>query len=326
MKDKNIIYEVKSHVNPNDSFKLKTNSIYKLIDKFDSSAPSGFIKENTTKLPSEGVGETIQANYVVDPVNPTEGLWDTGFYEYSPCYKHQDKDEIKIIVDRLDKYVVQGYKKIHSRTHDLGHEDDSFWSNKNIYLYTGRAFNTGNPNDLLDVYIALQTYSICPEGSEGDPRYAEAAYVIVDYDKNTQFSKIKASQEMDAIMNFGFLLTKNIQKLYNILYYEGLNVSSKMDEATLKYTFKEYLKLGPKNAENFNKLVEQVNEGDKVEEKIFIYRIIKQKYLDGTGITKRSNGKYYFKDMEIGADLKGAAGNIVFLDKFKEIKVHLLES
>ena len=309
-----------------NGLEVKTNSLYKIVDKFDPEAPSGFVEEGVTKLPSEGVGNTIQCNFVAhNPSIPDEGIWDTGLYAESPCYSDKDIDEVKTAVTKLKKFLITPYGKKYGKVNNLDHNDEKFWNNKRIFLSTGRVFNTSKIDDLLELYISMRSYSLTPKGLEGDHKFSDSDYVIIDNAKNSEHRKNQASDEMDAIISFGSLLGENRNKLIKVLFYSGLTVSEKMDDVTLKHTFKEHLQTSKLNADGFNKLVDQLG-NQKVEEKVNMYKILNDLYKNGTSVTRRNNGRFYYKDIEIGESLKGAAENLIYSKDLSDLKLEIFSN
>lgn len=316
MSKKEVIFEI-------NGFQLKTNSIYKIADKFDAEAPSGFVEEGVTKLPSEGVGNTVYCRFIsTNPSDPSVGIWDTGLYQQSPCYEDLEDDKISEQVAQLEKFIVKPFSKKYGAKVDLDPNDDDFWNTKPVYLTAKRTFNTAKIDDLLELYIAMRNYSLTPKGSEGDPAYSDSQYLIVDSDKNTEFKKNQASEEIDAYMHFGRILSESNDKLIKVLMYVGLNVTNTMDPDNLKYTFKEHLSTSKLNSAEFNKLCESLSD-PRVEDKITLYKVLVDKYKNGTNITRKSNGKFYFDNTEIGESLKNAAENISISKDLEKIKEEL---
>ena len=85
---------------------IKTNSVYKVTNKPDSQAPSGFIKEGTTKLPSAGIGNTVPVRYEITNHAKGTGVFDTGLYVESPCYATLDLKEVQKRVEILHKAIA----------------------------------------------------------------------------------------------------------------------------------------------------------------------------------------------------------------------------
>ena len=309
-----------------EGFQIKTNSLYKIVDKYDEAAPSGFETLGVTKLPSEGIGNTVQCRFISNPQNPKEGTWDTGLYEQSPRYATKDPEEVEQIVSRLKEKLIEPFKRFKGKDVTLDNSDDKFWNETSVFLYTGRVFNTSKIQDLFDLYIALSSYSLTPEGryTEGSPKFNNSDYLVVDEHKTTEFKKDKDAELADAIMNFGMLLIQNKTKLLKLLSYIALTVNKNVSDKVLKATFVEYVKSNNTNAKIFNDRIEDL-EDPKFEEKINIYSILADKYKNGTSVKRKENGRYYYNDTEIGEDLRQSAENITVSDseEFVNIKKEL---
>jgi len=307
-----------------NGFQIKTNSLYKITGKEDLNAPSGFAAEGVSKLPSEGVANSVPCRYHIIDSQTGSGVWDTGLHESSPCYHDKDTDEIKSIVSSLRKHIVNPYKKANGKTQDLDHTDDEFWLTYSINLFNGRVFNTGKVKDLLDLFLAINNFSLTPKGKEGDPKFKNSDYCIVDTAKATDFKKQKASDKMNAVKNFARLEAKNRTFLLSLLHYNGLIVSDSIDEETLNFSFQEWLERKPQNPGLFNETYTRADESDKFEEKINLHKKLSVLFKAEKGITKKSNGKYYFKDVELGTDLKHAAENLLIDSELSETKQEII--
>ncbi|MDC7249867.1 MAG: hypothetical protein PQJ49_08135, partial [Sphaerochaetaceae bacterium] len=102
---------------------IKTNSVYKVTNKLDNTAPSGFVKEGTTKLPSSGIGNTVPCPFKITNKAKGTGIFDTGFYVGSPCYATMDTDKAEKQVAILKKAIVEPYEKKYGRG-ILDHNND----------------------------------------------------------------------------------------------------------------------------------------------------------------------------------------------------------
>lgn len=314
---KELVFEI-------NGFQIKTNSLYKIIGKEDASAPSGFVEEGVTKLPSEGVANSVPCRYHIIDAATKQGVWDTGLHEASPCYHDKSTEEVKAIVSNLRKYIVNPYKKVNGKSQDLDHNDDEFWVNFSVNLFNGRVFNTNKVKDLLDLFLAVNNYSLTPKGKEGDPKFKTSDYSIVDIEKATDFKKQKASDKMNAVMNFVKLEAKNRTLLLNLLYYNELKVSDSIDPQTLNFSFQEWLERKPQNPTLFNSSYEKVTEDVKFEEKVNLFKKLNVLFKAEKGVTKKTNGKYYFRDVELGTDLKHAAENLLVDTELSETKQEII--
>jgi len=163
MSEKEIIFE-------RDGFQIKTNSLYKVTGKEDQNAPTGFLKEGISKLPSEGVDNVIQCRYHITDMQSRTGVWDTGLHEDSPCYYNMDPEDVAATVSKLKKHIVERYKKANGKTRDLDHNDDAFWTNYTVSVRDKRVFDTSKVEDLLVLYVAFHSYTITTMDRKGDPK------------------------------------------------------------------------------------------------------------------------------------------------------------
>lgn len=307
-----------------NGFQIKTNSLYKVIGREDLNAPSGFVEEGVSKLPSEGVANSVPCRFHILDGQSGTGIWDTGLHEGSPCYHDKDQEQVKSIVSNLRKHIVNPYKKVNGKTQDLDHNDDEFWLGFSINLFDGRVFNTGKVKDLLDLFLAVNNFSLTPKGKEGDPKYKSSDYCIVDIEKATDFKKQKASDKMNAVKNFAKLEAKNRTLLLNLLHYNELNVSETVDEDTLNFSFQEWLERKPQNSALFNGTYERITNEEKFEEKVNLFKKLSVLFKTGKGVTKKTNGKYYFKDVELGTDLKHSTENLLIDLELLETKQEII--
>lgn len=305
-------------------FEVYSDSRYVVKDKEDLDAPSGFIQAGVTKLPSDGVGESFQCYY--KRTSATTGVWDTGFYIYSPCYEHiRSEAEKQVIVDRLMKGVVEPYRKATGNPNALDHSDNEFWKKTNFQVYTNQVFTTSNPSDVLNLYFALKTRYLTPKGQEGDSRFNQSAYVVVDIDKDTKRNDEKTSNFYRAVGVFENLLREDRKRLISILNYSGLVVASEIDDDAFRGLFDQHLRSvnNSKNVDMFLKIVNET-ETEIGRATVDLFLCLKKSFNRNNKVTKNPNGVFFYEDTEIGPDLKAAASNIAKQAEFKDIKKELL--
>ena len=58
-----------------NGLEIRQHSIYKVINKPDKSAPDGFQREGSTKLPSYGIGNSSGCNFVENPIQENSYLY-----------------------------------------------------------------------------------------------------------------------------------------------------------------------------------------------------------------------------------------------------------
>lgn len=313
--EKNLLFEI-------DGIKIYEGSIYVVTDKPDADAPSGFIKKGISKSPSSGVDESFQCTYI--PTSATTGVWDTGFHEYSACYKGQSIDTVKIKVKNLKKQIVDIYEKSIGQEGALDHTNDTFWGSKNFKIFTDKVFNTADPEDRLALYIGLLTKSLTPKELEGDSKYNTSSYLLTDKTKAVKHKDKLAIDLFKAVGIFQELLKNDKTRLLAILNYLDLIITPKADDESIIGMGSEWLQRDDnKKVPAFLRMVEQT-ETEKGRDTIEVYIKLKESFGRGNLVTKNSKGHYFYKDQEIGADLKSAAQNIAKTKALSEVKKELL--
>ncbi len=305
-----------------NGLEIKTNSIYKITNKLDSSAPSGFIKEGTTKLPSIDVGNTVPCRFITTNKARGIGIFDTGFYKDSPCYATVDKELSKQQVKSLRNHIVNPYEDKHGRG-VLDHKNEDFWKEFGVDLYTGRYFVTSNVDDLLGLYIAMSGFELTPKDKVGNPKFNESQYCIEDKDKVTTIKQERSSNLMNSITKFGVLLETDKTKLLNILrYIRIIGVNEDIDTLTLNSLFFEWLHKSDENPKKFLKTYKLAS-SDSTSEIIDLYTLVNRLVIKK--IINKEGSEYSYKGEYLGMDLKTVATNLNNKKELEEIKIELLE-
>ncbi len=305
-----------------NGFEVKENSIYSVSDKKDGDAPTGFVKAGVSKLPHDGVDETFGVRWV--EVSRGKGVWDTGFYEYSPCYDGMSDEERKVMVSSLKKSVLDPYKKAIGDPTAFDQNDNAFFDNMLFKIDSRKVYNTENPIQRMELYFALRAYQVAPRGAEGDSKYRLASYVLND---NTK--KVKDKDDLNVIT---FKATGVFQKLYEndrerliaVLNWVGLKIGIDPDEGTLISMFAEYIRESYSRTKAFLDIVTET-ETEIGLNKLNIYKRLKEIVNKSNKITKSPNGTYFYDgDVEIGPDLKAASENIAKNKDLNRIKKEIL--
>lgn len=306
-----------------DGLAIKTNSLYQIQNKPDPNAPSGFVEEGTTKLPSIGIGETIPCRFVESSKNTGAGIFDTGLFPQSPMYATRDKREVEEIIGKLNTFIVEPYERLHGEG-ILDHKNIEFWSSYGVNLYEKRMFNTSNPTDLLDLLIAVTSFNLTPKGQEGHPKYRGSAYIVVDKDNARSIDSTRANDFIDAVSGFGTLLSTNRTLLLGILRYAGLQgVTKDIKDDTLKPLFNDWVKSSNENTKTFLSYVARTEKSEGRDE-IMLFSKLYDLALKHT-IKKDPMGSYYYNDTTLGTDLKSAAKNLAYNPELEEIKIAIQE-
>lgn len=307
-----------------NGLEIKNNAIYKIINKSDSSAPSGFIKAGTTKLPSLGIGNSVPCRFVVRNKVTNEGLYDTGFYEGSPCYAGVDKAKVKAMVSILNEKIVKPYEELHEKG-DLSHKNEKFWGSYSVLLTDGKYLVTDKPDDLLELYIAVRGHELTPKGKqfEGSPKFKDSQYCVEDKEKVRNIEDERADNLMTCLANFGILLGTDKSLLVNILKYVqfvGFNIQVNHD--TLKSSFYQWITKKEANVEKFKAAFDLASD-DETKEIINLYVVVNK--LAKSGVLKKNGAQYTYRNEALGADLKTVAKNLNHIKDFEDIKIELLE-
>lgn len=304
-------------------FEVKENSIYKIVDKPDGDAPSGFQERGVTKLPSAGVDESFQVPFKSYGPNG-EGVWDTGFGIHSPCYADMDPTSVAAQVKVLTANLLTPYRKLYGKPDAFAEGNEEFFLKKNFVVFSSQNLNTANPEHLMTIYFALRAHQVAPQGSQGDSKYRDASYIIVDKNKAVNEKDKRRSAKFAAIGLFTTLFQQDRERLFAILTWAGLPITEGIDQLTLNGIFDEYIQVNPDRAAFF--LNTEIDSQSKVGlEKILIYRKLKDSVNRNPKVSKVPNGSYFYEgDLELGADLKASAENIAKLSSLSKVKRELL--
>jgi|TARA_B110000908_G_scaffold167221_1_gene219782 hypothetical protein len=309
----------------NKEFELRTNSLYKVINRKDADAPDGFIEHGTTKLPSLGISNTVQCRYTA-PQGGSEidFKFDTGFYPESPCYFNKSIEERMEHITLLKKHIVQPYEASSGGDKILSHTNEDWWSEYSVEIEYNKVFNTSQVSDLLALYIILQSGHVAPEGMEGDPKYSQSDYTILDIDKTTAENATTATNKLDVMFEFGTLLRKDKSKLKSMLSYMGLlGVRGNQDDSSLKALFSQWISENSNRVSEFNRILEKVNtEKGKIEIEAFRKG---QVMLEKGVIARMNNGRLIYQSRELGSDLKSSISNLMTNPDLENIKIKFLE-
>lgn len=315
-KEDDLLFEV-------DDFKVYRNRSYVVKNKPDMDAPKAFRDHNTSKV--LGIEDSFQMPYVVSDKGSGRGIWDTGFYENSPCYGHLDASTRKTKVAALRKNVLEPYRMYIPDDSVTMEQTGNFWDEYNVKVSSGEIFETSNPEAVLSLYTALRARKVTPKGKEGEPEYLNSYYVIVDMQQNTKASEEKTDNEFEAISTFAELLSTDKNKMRALLQWLGLNVSESISDSTAKDMFKQKVISNNSKVSEFIRISTEASTAEGYDKFQLYQKLKKQLEKAGTKVTK-VNGKIYFEAEELGEDLKSAAGNVAEKKLFADIKKQILLS
>lgn len=291
-------------------FSIKENSLYEIKEKLDPDAPDGFRENETTKILTNDVSNEEPGAVW----NASIGAWDTGLFMGSPFLRSAFPNETarESVVNTLNKYIVEpieGIKGAGALNNTV--ENDSFWNNYRVSVKRGAGFNTGNPEQLFQLFILVLTKRLTPKGMTSHPEFKQSQYEIVDKEASNRSESDKVLRTVKAYSLFGAFNSSDKAHLINVLDYVGLRgVNEKTEEDTLTLAFKHFIEdplKGIQNAKDFIDLLESKDKNMKT--KIYTYGKVKEYLLEGR-LTKKQND-IYLDDTFLGSSIKNAAEAIV---------------
>ena len=307
-----------------NGFKVYNNRVYYVKDKVDYDAPSGFQKAGVTKLPHDGVTDSVTIRFKATDSQGKEGVWDTGFYAASPIFRNMSTAQAEVIAKSNRKNVADPYIQHTSiRGDSLSHaSSNDWWDGKIIRLYSGRTFSTAKPDERFELYCALLADKLTPEGQQGNTKFKSSSYLVIDIAQNKKRRDEIADMEFEAIGNFMGLLKTDKPGLLKLLDYVGLTVSESVTESTLRTMFKDFIGNSESKMKLYLRMAEEFSE-EEGRAKVDIYQALKRRYPN-KGVTKSRTGEFLYDGVEIGGDLKTAAQNIASRSEYADIKDALI--
>lgn len=316
MSEKKLLFTV-------NGFEIRSNSSYKVKDKPDGDAPTGFQELGVTKLPSDGVDECFQVPYKQVGANG-EGIWDTGFFVHSPCYANMEESQVKVMVKSVVDNLLKPYRSITGNPKAFEEGNEEFLGKTNFKIYTGLTFDTNNMFDLMTLYFALRGHKVAPEGSKGDSKYRNCAYLLIDKNRDVKEKDRRKALKFESIGLFQTLFEQDKTRLYAVLNWINLRVGETTDKMTAIGIFDEYISGSHDKSEAFLNTVKE-SETKVGLDKLMLYQKLKDSANRNAKITKLPNGTYFYDGtIEIGKDLKSCADNISKLKDLDKVKRELL--
>lgn len=299
---------------PGLDFVIKSDTIYTVLPKPDPNAPDGFKEHGTTKLIHPDVTNTVAA-----PFDVNMGVWDTGFYTYSPCLSGMTPEEKEAHVANVTEHIVKKVEQIKGEG-VLDHSmSNNFYDEFPITLYNKVSFNTAEPLQLLMLYLVILGKELAPKEYVGHPLFKKAAYQVVN--RETEISN-KQQIEIDkskAIGKFHSLLNSDKEKLGIIMKYLNISNASISDENTFITVFTRFLEDKQDGYRNSNIFLDTLSkfEGKEGEEELYIYDSLNT--LSKEGVLKVFKQEYYLGSHNLGNSIKHAAMSAMVNQDIKRV-------
>lgn len=301
-----------------DGFIVKKDRVYTVVNKPDSSAPTGFQEERTTKTPSDGVDDVFRA-----PFNEGINIYDTGLYEYSPCYKGLPSETVKITVKDLIKNVIRPFmssKGIDSED-TFSQKNFEFWDAYKFRVANKKFFNTNDPIDVFELYYTLRKRKAAPKDSLKNPIYNQSEYLLIDSDKDIKVSEQKSKDRRRASTLYLQLESSKFEVLIDVLNYMDFRVTEKTEPDSLYLIFEQKVLSSTATVEEFIRTVEKVTT-ERGREEVMIYALLKSPKLKND--VKKVGNMIEFKGVALGPDFKTSAKNLTLNKELEDLKTELL--
>lgn len=301
-----------------NGFDVHSGRIYKIFDKPDLNAPSGFIAHNATKLPSVGIGEQFSFRHI-------GGIWDTGFHPASPCYKHLEPSEVKKLVEQRVKNVLRPYQngKFDKTVFEV--ENQASLDKPSFKVEAGVALASDDPEQLMNLYAALLGNKVAPKDKQHSPEYRLTPYLVEDTTKVSKQKHEVGVNKVRALRKFDKMYEGDPETLRAVLMWLGMTgfveghdidtASSIFDE---KITNDKYL------TERFLKVVNEIDEKMAGHQKYYIHEKLKRMRGKSSKLVVGDNGRLFFNGTEVGPDLHTASENIAKNQELQGIRDEIL--
>lgn len=270
-------------------FDIKADTLYEVQEKYDASAPDGLQEARTSKLLTFDLIDGVPGAIWDD----IKGNWDTGLYEGSRALREAFPGaDLQPLVTKLKEYVVDPYEveigqgKI---SHVPSDEVNSYWDNFIVSIYRGRVFNTANPRDLLELYLAVLHRKLTPKEKESTPDFLGSYYLIVDQEGFISKKAENREEIMKAMATFYAMRNSDKETLIRLLGFLGLPVSEKTDNNTLTAMFDNWLNDKNDKYQNnrlFNETVEILTT-EEGKDKLYIFSKLKDLKAKGKVAERR---------------------------------------
>ena len=290
---------------PGTEFSIKSNTIYKVTPKIDPDAPDGFVENKTTKVIHPDITTSVGAPYDVKME-----AWDTGFYTSSPCLRGMSQEQKESLIKVLDENIVQKVEAIKGKDRLSHSNGNGFWDTFRIPLGTEIVFNTANPTELLQLYLAILGKNLAPKELENHPNFKKAQFCVVNNEAAVSAKQERDQEKLEANGLFYTLYHSDKDKLFKIMDYLNIVNSDKTDQSTLSSAFLAYLDdKSPSGYQNSKIFINTFNKfkSEAGENELYVYGILKELY--GKGSVKLVRGEVYLDDQNLGNSFKLAAEN-----------------
>lgn len=302
--------------------KIYSDSVYVITGKSDESAPSGFQEAGISKTPFPGNKSVVPCSW-----DKYLGVYDTGFFTNSMCYKGYSAAEKAEEVARRNANIRAPYEE--ATGNDLDQRNFGFWDSLTVNNYMGRLFYTNDIQDLFELYVSLQSKLLTPKDQDGNPMFMNSMYCVEDKTTAVDIKKQRQLDKTQIIYDLMSMLkgTPNErQQIRDLLLYLGIIHTVEMEADMVRYAFSNWIEQKNVNVDQYKDaygrfISEDVNgKGPQV---LKFHRMVREMVYGGA-LQQTSNG-IYVDGLEIGSDIVNAAHNMAYDPKYLEQKSKVVE-
>ena len=296
--------------------------IYQVVDRVDLDAPPVYVELGASILPSADIQQCPTLMLYDD----YSGVYDTGLYPESPCYRGMPKDEVEEQVAWLTKNIVEPFdaeKGLNPETGKsyLHHQNYEFWD-KFIICLDGmtRLDPSYSTRDLLVIYGIIRSGYVAPEDDNigKSVKLRGAKFTIKDGAKRENRAKTAAIKEYNTTTRFDKLLASNRKGLVAGLKYRKCDVNDNMSDMDLIFYFKEWVKRNPQAHDLFDNIVEMLKD-DVGQQTIWIYTALEKLFFAQK--LRQVGVEYWYEGESLGIDFRQIAIDLATTSKPDKLKV-----
>lgn len=313
---------------PGTNFILKSNSTYRIEGKVSEHSPLEFQKAGFTRIPDKKFGAQVSVKF-----DPKRKIWDTGFYENSPCYisTRTKKEEVIKTVETLKKYLLPHLEESLPEGALSQKSTNTYFDDYRENINQKNTYNTYEPLHFWMLWNAFLDYVIAPVDEQKKPVYRDAMistpFVIYDGSKKRNQEQDDTFEKAKATSTFmsKLLSDKPADKelLIDVSNYVGFKIGSKTDDKVAISQFENWVTNKQKSRQNvsqFNKKMEYFSK-TKNKEELKLYNSVKIALKEG--IITKDREELFLQGESLGMDAKKAAQT---LNTNKALKKTLLEA
>lgn len=297
---------------------IEDNTVYEIVPKRpDNSAPDLYVKMGSEKHLNPNVSNLVSFVAV-------DGYWNTGFYPTSEAFRTMGltPEEAEIKAEEYKKFIVEPMVRFDTRFEKLltPSTDNHFYDGLMSNLYVGKQFNTKDPQQRLELYLAIIGLHLAPAGyrtqeekerglvDENHSAFVTAQYAVEAKEKVRSVEQKRSTSKIVAIAKFHNLLTSNKKELVAILNYLGLKFSAQETDDQISVRVLAWFDAHFDNCEEFVEAIDKANESPEFKEELKIVDVLRHER--GMNFMEKAGREYFFEGVYVGVEEKQIARTI----------------